>query len=558
MNTELQLRYYQIDSIKAVEDNAAKGITSQLVILPTGAGKTTTMAKLYTTLHQKRLLFLAHTSVLLDQAKEEFKNICPQVPMYIERGDKKDLLRHNSIQYMQSLLKEVEPLEQPAFIVFATIQTMIRAIKTSSRFPKDSFDVCFIDESHRSLAASYRVILKHFGFNKGNKTGKLLLGVTATPERGDKRPLALLYETAAYSLDVQTLIEQKYLVPIKCFQIKTLVDLDNITPSSNSGDWDPNKLAKVIDTPARNQAIVEAYRQYGEGTKTLVFSATIKHADNICESFKQQGYKAKVIHGASSNKKETLAWFKSTSDAVLVNCMMLTEGFNEPSIKTIIISRPTLSRPLYQQMIGRGLRRFPNKTHATILDMVDVSKKFTLTLALALFGLPGYFQINGQDIIEISKQYKELSAELEKLKAEKRAERVKTIEEMQKLVAQITLEKVIGYEIDPFTSVRVGYYGTIIEPKPIEPIYIEDTELKYSISRTKDMLALEHPEVTVMCGRGAFNTYLVMATVKNEQVAFNEFTTQKEAMRYLNTVKDLDALVPYKALVEEFLEKVQA
>jgi len=378
----IQLRPYQQEALDAINTFSDKGINRQLVVLPTGAGKTVIFSHLPQTKNDSLpMLVLAHRAELLYQAKEKIGWSNPELDIQIEQAD--NVAGHCDV-------------------VVASVPTLGRAeSERILKYPKDYFKSIVIDEAHHAAAPTYRRILDYFN-------PSLLLGVTATPQRSDNTRLTDVFDEIVYYKTIQDLIEDGYLCSLVGYRIKTETDISGV--ATNEGDYVASQLEDAIDTPERNAHIVAAYHSLVPESKAIVFCAGVKHANNLASSFSATQVSTEVILGDTSaqDREHILARFKSGETRVLVNVGVLTEGFDEPSIQSIILARPTRSTLLYTQIVGRGTRLYEGKPHCTILDFVDTTKGKKPIGLPSLLGLPPEFDLQGQDLIEVAKKYKEL------------------------------------------------------------------------------------------------------------------------------------------------------
>ena len=378
----IQLRPYQQEALDAINTFSDKGINRQLVVLPTGAGKTVIFSHLPQTKKDSLpMLVLAHRAELLHQAKEKISWSNPELDIQIEQAD-------NVAGYCD--------------VVVASVPTLGRAeSERILKYPKDYFKCIVIDEAHHAAAPTYRRILDYFN-------PSLLLGVTATPQRSDSTRLTDVFDEIVYYKTIQDLIEDGYLCSLVGYRIKTDTDISGV--ATNEGDYNASQLEDAIDTPQRNAHIVAAYHSLVPESKAIVFCAGVKHANNLASSFSATKVSTEVIVGDTSayDREHILARFKSGETKVLVNVGVLTEGFDEPSIETIVLARPTRSTLLYTQIVGRGTRLYEGKPHCTILDFADTTKGKKPIGLPSLLGLPPEFDLQGQDLIEVAKKYKEL------------------------------------------------------------------------------------------------------------------------------------------------------
>ena len=217
-----------------------------------------------------------------------------------------------------------------------------------------------------------------------------------------------VFDEIVYYKTIQDLIEDGYLCSLVGYRIKTETDISGV--ATNEGDYVASQLEDAIDTPQRNAHIVAAYHSLVPESKAIVFCAGVKHANNLASSFSATQVPTEVILGDTStqDREHILARFKSGKTRVLVNVGVLTEGFDEPSIQSIILARQTRSTLLYTQIVGRGTRLYEGKPHCTILDFVDTTKGKKPIGLPSLLGLPPEFDLQGQDLIEVAKKYEEL------------------------------------------------------------------------------------------------------------------------------------------------------
>lgn len=378
----LTLRPYQQEALESINAYYDKGVKRQLVVLPTGAGKTVIFSHLpQIKQNSVPMLVLAHRAELLAQAKTKIGWSNPELSIEIEQGE--NHAGHSDV-------------------VVASVPTLGRAeSERILKYPKDYFKAIVIDEAHHASAPTYRRILDYFDAD-------FVLGVTATPQRSDKTRLTDVFDEIVYYKTIQDLIEDKWLCPLVGYRIKTDTDISGV--QTNDGDYIASQLEDVIDNPNRNATIVAAYHNLVPNTKAIVFCAGVKHADNVALSFRKAQVATEVIIGETDpqERENILARFASGETKVLVNVGVLTEGFDEPTVETIILARPTRSTLLYTQIVGRGTRLHEGKNHCTILDIADTTKgKKPLGLP-SLLGLPPDFDLQGQDLVEVAKQYQEL------------------------------------------------------------------------------------------------------------------------------------------------------
>lgn len=380
----ISLRPYQQEALDAVNTFYDKGIKKQLIVLPTGAGKTIIFSHL--PLIKKNvlpMLVLAHREELLEQAKTKIEWSNPDLSIDIEQGD-----RHAG----------------HTDIVIASVPTLGRAeSKRIEKYSKDYFKSIVIDEAHHAAAPTYRRILDYFNSD-------FTLGVTATPQRSDNTRLTDVFEDVVYYKTIQDLIEDGFLCSLVGYRVKTTTDISSV--ATHDGDYVTSQLEDAINNPTRNASIVSAYNNLVPDSKAVVFCAGVKHANDLAASFTASNITTEVILGTTPSdvRSDILQKFKEGSIKVIVNVGVLTEGFDEPTIQSIILARPTRSNLLYTQIVGRGTRLSDGKPYCTIIDIADTTKGKKPIGLPSLLGLPPDFNLEGKDLVEVAKQYKELES----------------------------------------------------------------------------------------------------------------------------------------------------
>lgn len=380
----LQLRPYQVEALTAISDYLLKGISKQLVVLPTGSGKTVVFSHLPLTLSGALpMLVLAHRGELLSQAKEKILWSNPQLDVQTEKA---------------------EQTAELCDVVVASVQTLGRADSIRiNKYPKDYFNTIIIDEAHHAAANTYRRIIDYF-------TPKLLLGVTATPQRSDSVRLTDVFDEIVYYKNILDLIQEGYLCRLVGYRVNTDTDISEV--ESSNGDYSSSQLEDAINNPYRNNLVVKSYLEIARGKKTLVFAAGVQHAKDLASSFAKSKVSVRVVLGETpeDERRTIFADFRSGFVDVVVNVGVLTEGFDEPSVEVIMLARPTKSSLLYTQIVGRGTRIFEGKQNCMIIDIADMTKgKKPLGLP-TLLGMPPGFDLQGSDLLDVASKYNELQA----------------------------------------------------------------------------------------------------------------------------------------------------
>lgn len=333
MSHSINLRPYQEEAVTAINEKWNEW-DRELLVLPTGTGKTVVFN---TIAHSRtgRTLILAHTDELIEQARDKYNRMFNDIPGKI-KASVSDIRR----------------------VTVGSVQTMCR------RNYENAFDTVIVDEAHHAVSPSYQTILKQMPAAK-------VLGVTATPDRGDKKSLARYFDGIAYEYQLKTAIQDGYLCPIMAKTVPLEIDMNAVKISV--GDFEVNSVATTLE-PYLPQ-IAESIMLHASARKTVVFCPLISIAQELADMIPG----AREVNGSSFDRKETLEWFENAGPgAVLCNAMLLTEGWDCPSCDCVVVLRPTKIRSLYAQMIGRGTRLSPGKDNLLILDFLWLCKKHNL------------------------------------------------------------------------------------------------------------------------------------------------------------------------------------
>lgn len=336
----MELRPYQEEAKQAVFAQWEGRVNRTLLVLPTGCGKTIVFAKIAEecVCKGKRVLILAHRGELLDQAADKIRK-STGLGCALEKAES---------SCIGSWFR----------IVVGSVQTMMRE-KRLGQFSDDYFDTIIIDEAHHCISDSYQRVLKHFPKAE-------VLGVTATPDRGDMRDMGEYFESIAYEYTLQKAIKEGYLSPIRALTLPLKMDLTGVGISA--GDFKAGDLGTALD-PYLDQ-IAEEMRKYCADRKTVVFLPLVKTSQKFRNVLCEHGFKAAEVNGESQDRAEILQAFDRGDYNVLCNSMLLTEGWDCPSVDCVVVLRPTKVRSLYSQMVGRGTRLFPGKDHLLLLDFL--------------------------------------------------------------------------------------------------------------------------------------------------------------------------------------------
>jgi superfamily II DNA or RNA helicase len=338
------LRAYQMkarqDIHKGFED-----FDRQLGVLPTGAGKTILFSRLAQDYQPRRTLILAHREELITQAVDKLR-VSTGIEAQVEMGEDR------------------ASLDAP--VVVASVQTLMRE-KRRERWPRDHFGLVVVDEAHHALADSYLNTLGHFHDHAK------VLGVSATPDRGDKKNLGRYFENIACEVTLLDLINQGWLSPIQVKTVPLGMDLRGVRTSH--GDFSADDLGHALEPYLEQIADVLVEHRH---RKTLVFLPLIAVSKRFAQICRDRGLLAEHVDGQTTERQATLARFKRDETRILCNAMLLTEGYDEPSIDCVVCLRPTKVRALYSQIIGRGTRIWPGKDHLLVLDFLWQAEEHSL------------------------------------------------------------------------------------------------------------------------------------------------------------------------------------
>lgn len=336
----IALRPYQNEAKAAVLEQWEQGVQRTLLVLPTGCGKTIVFAKISEDCVKRgeRVLILAHRGELLEQAADKIHKACN----------------------LNCAVEKAEETSLGSFwrITVGSVQTLMRESRLA-RFLPDYFDTIIIDEAHHAVSDSYQRILQHF-------SGAKVLGVTATPDRGDMKNLGQVFDSLAYEYTLPRAIREGYLCPIKALTIPLNLDLTGV--SVQAGDFRAADLDTALE-PYLYQIADEMLRNCAD-RKTVVFLPLVKTSQKFRDILNERGFRAAEVNGNSDDRAEILRDFEAGKYNVLCNSMLLTEGWDCPSVDCVIVLRPTKVRGLYCQMVGRGTRLSPGKKDLLLLDFL--------------------------------------------------------------------------------------------------------------------------------------------------------------------------------------------
>jgi superfamily II DNA or RNA helicase len=356
---EISLRDHQLNALQQLEALRQQGKTITLLTHATGTGKTHVAIA-----DAKRLglrtLYLAHRRGLLTQTQTRFNELWPEVETAIYR--KKDGKPNTPV-------------------VLSTVQAISSALE---RFDIREFGYIIIDESHHAAAETYRKVISYF-------RSKFILGLTATPDRHDGQSLIEIFQNCAHRLELQDAIERRLLVPIRCIRVKTNVDLSRVR--YNGVDYRSRDLGEALLIPDRDRLIVDTYLKHTLGKRAVCFCINVDHSERMALAFQQRGIKAAHVSGrmGEQQRQKILDAYRSGEIWVLCACDILNEGWDSPETEVLLMARPTLSKVVYVQQLGRGTRKSPGKTCLLVFDFIDNTSRYAQAMsAHRLFKKPRY------------------------------------------------------------------------------------------------------------------------------------------------------------------------
>jgi DNA repair protein RadD len=338
-----QLRDYQHDTMTRIQAAIEEGHCNLLLVVPTGGGKTVIAAELI-------LRFVtAGKPVLIIVHREE---------LVAQMAEKLDAL---GIDY--GIIKAGHPTRPEAPVQIASIQTLHARCVRSSRMEMPPAALVVFDEGHHSVANTWRDVAEHYA-----SAGAVIFGMTATPCRSDGRGLGNVYGVLIEGPTISQLVKDGWLVPAD-YYAPYEPDLKNV--KLVAGDYSESQLAERMNKQHLVGDIVGHYfRLNATRRPTVVFAVNVAHAANITKEFRLHGVLAEIVHGSTplDERRAILAKLDRGEIDVVVNCMVLTEGWDQPKVSCLILARPTKSLGLFRQMVGRVLRPYPGKENALIID----------------------------------------------------------------------------------------------------------------------------------------------------------------------------------------------
>lgn len=318
-----------------------RGWKKGIIVLPTGTGKTV-LSAIDSMRTGQRILFMVHRLDILTQSIDAYRLVKPTARIGILTGEEKRD-------------------EQDCDVLFASKDTL-RQPSELGRFPRDWFDYIVVDEVHHGQSPTYRDVLTHF-------TPSFMLGMTATPDRLDRKDIFELFDyNKVYEMPLADAIERGFLVPYTYYGLTDNVDYSRIRYDGKK--YNVDDLERLLIIPERNEAVLKEYLEKGDGDKAIGFCVSIRHAERMAEYFREHGIKAAAIHSNSRTRNDDLKAFKENKIQVAFTVDLFNEGMDFPNVRILLFLRPTESKTIFLQQLGRGLRLCTGKDRVRVLDFI--------------------------------------------------------------------------------------------------------------------------------------------------------------------------------------------
>jgi superfamily II DNA or RNA helicase len=451
IQTTYNLRDYQVEAIEAVERALRDGLKRVVVSLPTGTGKTIIFAH-WLRSRPGPSLVLVHRDELVTQAVEKLEHVIPDRRVGVVKAERDDW---------------------DADIVVASVQSLRK--QRLERYQPGHFRQIVVDECHHSPAPTYRKILDYL-------TADAVLGVSATPYRGDRVSLTTIFDKLVYSLPFPRAVQAGWLVDFVPFRVHSSTSIAGV--KTTAGDFAAGELERAVNTDERNSLIVQAWLKLSENRRTIAFAAGVEHAYGLAALFREAGVAAEAVCGETplKERREILERLRTGQTRVVTNAMVLTEGFDSPEVGCIVVGRPTKSVGLFTQMVGRGSRPAADKNNCLVIDVADRQGRHRVVSVAELIGAD--FVKDGESLVKSSLRRKELlNGEVGSLIASLRNLGELEIEQLETLVEDLTDAMSLGR---PYPDWR-DLYDAIIEEEEVQGTWQppDGAEIDWSTSATE-------------------------------------------------------------------------
>jgi len=364
------LRAYQVEAKETVRERYLAGVRRMLLSLATGLGKTVIFSSLVAEWLARRggkAIVFVHRDELADQTVDKMRDWCPGRSIGVVKAERNEL---------------------GCDITVCGVDTIRNAARLAEVLANGPYTILVVDEAHHAAADSWKASINAI---MDLSPDTLLVGFTATPGRADGRGLDEVFAELVFQRDILFGIQNGHLTDIqgKLVELES-VNLDKV--AVRGGDFSEGGLSAMMASASAVDQTVQAWLQHAEGLRTIAFCVDVAHAEALGAAFRKKNVRCEVIKGDTTKleRRDIYARFRRGEVDVLSSCLVLTEGFDEPSVRCILLARPTLSQPLYVQMVGRGVRpdKSNGKTHCVLLDITGVSEKHSLVSLAMLAGLP--------------------------------------------------------------------------------------------------------------------------------------------------------------------------
>lgn len=339
-NRKFKLYDHQELTLNQLEEMRENGINSSVVVYPTGTGK----SKI---------------------GEEDIKN-------YLKKNENSKIalvaptinLKNQWIYNLKNLNTDLSVGEDVENQIYVTTYNGLSRKK--NEYSQDKFDYILVDEAHHVVAPTTVKTIQYF-------KPKFMLGLTATPDRLDNAKLESVFSKVQRDMDLKEAIEKKLLSPIRCFRVKSNIDLSEVR--FNGKKYVNSDLEKTIVVESRNTLIADVVKKYfgdtGLKKQGIIFCVSIKHAEKMAKLLNERGIKAKAVSGKEKKSEEYLQEYIDEKIQFLCSCALITEGWDAPNTSVVVMARPTLSKVMYCQQLGRGTRKAENKECLYVIDVVD-------------------------------------------------------------------------------------------------------------------------------------------------------------------------------------------
>jgi ATP-dependent helicase IRC3 len=388
-------RHFQSEAVDASLAAYDAGVHKQLLVMATGTGKTHCFGRLYEAMKTRlggQMLVLAHTDDLVKQNRDRLEHMHGVANVSMEMGE----------YYANP--------ESP--ILSASVQTLGRkGTNRLDKFDWTNIDKIVVDEAHHSTTDAYRRILERAGVLEPSSR-KLLFGVTATPQRTDGIALDSVYDKVIYLYPLRKAITDGWLVDIRGYCVRTTTSLEGV--SKTDGDFSRKELSERVNSPQRNQQIVDVWGRVGEQRKTVIYCVDIEHAQRVAQEFRVSGITAEAVWGDDVERRDKIQRHIHGQTRVLCVCGLLIEGYDDPTIACVILARPTQSTILLPQMVGRGTRLEDNinlkdrnpldkvKRDVIVVYFIDGNPAPSLVTLPTLMGMSNNLDLEGRSLLEVT------------------------------------------------------------------------------------------------------------------------------------------------------------